>query len=164
MEDREECDPEALRRAISELRRTAGLTWGEIGEMLEVSRRKILRWASGKPIDPGYGHRLMKVLAEVCRADRGSSGKTREALLDTSEAMRPIDLLTSQRFADARVALGQWRAPARPVLVELSEQARAARRSLPPAQLLDAVSERVHSDIGHSRAAPTLRSRRRGPA
>lgn len=164
VEDRGEHDPEDLRKAIPELRRIAGLSWGEIGELFEVSRREVLRWASGKPAGPGYGHRLMPVLAVVRRADRGNSGRTRAALFDTREVTRPIDLLISQRFADARVALGQGRARARPVLSELSAQARAARRPLPPAQLYDALNERVHSDIGRSRAAATLRNRRRGPA
>jgi len=164
VQDGSERDPEELRKAISELRRIAGLTWAEIGELFEVSRHKVLRWASGKPLDPGYGHRLMQVLAVVRRGDRGNSGRTRAALFDDSEVMRPIDLLISQRFADARVALGQGRARARPVLSELSAQVRAARRPLPPAQLYGALNERVHSDIGGSRAAATLRNRQRGLA
>lgn len=157
-------DPETLRKAIAELRRIAGLTWEELGALFEVSRREILRWASGKPLDPVHGNRITQVLAVVRGADRGNSGRTRAALLDASQAIRPIDLLISQRFDDASVAMGQGRAAARPVLPSLSERARSHRRPAPPAQLYDAVSERVHSDIGRSRAAPTLRNQRHEPA
>jgi len=42
--------------------------------------------------------------------------------------------------------------PARPVLVELSAAAKAARKPLPPEELIDAQNDRVHRDPGRSRA------------
>ncbi len=106
----------------------------------------------------------MKILAVVRCADRGSSDRTRQALLDTNGVTRTLDMLISQRFADARVALGRGRARTRPVASKLSTQARATRRPLPPAQLIGAVGERVHLETGRSRASSSFRNRRCGPA
>src|SRR4030065_864926 len=36
--------------AIAEIRRLTGLTWGQIAEIFDVSRRTIHFWASGKPL------------------------------------------------------------------------------------------------------------------
>ena len=155
-------EPEATRRAISELRRISGLTWHQLGQLLGVSRRSVHYWASGKPLNAGNQKRLMRVLDIVRAAYRGSARGTRAALLDVGEGTTPLDMLATRRFDDARRALGQGRARPVPALAGLSAEARTARKPLPPEELYDAKSERVHRELGRARAARVVRNTRRG--
>ncbi len=154
--------PQATRKAISELRRISGLTWDQLGQLLEVSRRSVHFWASGKPPNARNEKRIMQVLDVVRAADRGSARSTRAAMMDASQGTTPFDMLAAQRFEDARLILGQGHARFAPALAGLSEEARAARRPLPPVELYDAKGERVHREPGRARAARTVRDTRRG--
>ena len=155
-------EPVATRKAISELRRISGLTWQQLGQLLGVSRRSVHYWASGKPLNAGNQERLMRVLDIVRAAYRGSARGTRAALLDAGEGTTTLDMLAAQRFDDARSALGQGRARPVPALAALSAEAKAARKPLPPEELYDAKSERVHREPGRARAARSVRNTRRG--
>ena len=150
------------RKAISELRRISGLTWEQLGQLFEVSRRSVHFWASGKLLNAGNEECLMRVLDVVRGADRGSARRTRAALFDTSAGTTPFDMLVAQRFDDARAALGRGQGRSAPKLAELSPSAKAARAPLPLEQLVDAKSERVHREPGRARAARTVRNKRRG--
>ena len=153
---------EATRRAISELRRISGLTWHQLGQLLGVSRSSVHYWASGKPLKADNEERLMRVLDIVRSADRGSARGTRAVLLDASGGATPFEMLAARRFDDARRALGRGRARQVPALAGLSAEAKAARMPLPPEELYDAKSERVHRDLGRARAARAVRNTRRG--
>ncbi len=153
---------EATRRAVSELRRISGLTWQMLGRLLGVSRRSVHYWASGKPLNADNQERLTRVLEIVRTAYRGSARGTRAALLDAREGTTPLDMLAAQRFDDARLALGQGHARHVPALAGLSTEARDARKPLPPEELYDAKSDRVHREPGRARAARTVRNTRRG--
>jgi DNA-binding transcriptional regulator YiaG len=154
-------ETEATRKAISELRRISGLTWEQLGNLFEVSRRSVHHWASGKPLNSSNEERLMRVLAVVRFAYRGSARETRAALLDTKEAASPFDMLVAQQFDAARDALGQGVPPPVQTPSRLSREARDARRPLPPDVLVDGDSESVHRDPGPVRAARTVRTKQR---
>lgn len=49
-----------------------------------------------------------------------------------------------------------------PARAELSAEAKAARKPLPPEELFDAQNDRVHREPGRARAARTVRNKRRG--
>lgn len=155
-------DAETTRQAISELRRVSGLTWEQLGELFEVSRRSVHFWASGKPLNAGNEQRLMEVLDVVRAADRRDARSTRAALFEVRDGTTAFALLTAERFEDARAILGTGAARAKPALVELSAAAKAARKPLPPEDLVDAQHDRVHRDRGRPRAARTVRTKRRG--
>ena len=153
---------EATRRAVSELRRISGLTWYQLGQLLGVSRRSVHYWASGKPLNAENEERLMRVLAIVRAADRGSARGTRAVLLDAGGGATPFEMLAAMRFDDARRALGRGRTRRVPALTGLSAEAKAARKPLPPEELYDARSEHVHRDLGRGRAARAVRNTGRG--
>ena len=153
---------EATRRAISELRRISGLSWHQLSQLFAVSRRTVHYWASGKPLDASNEERLMRVLAIVRAAGRGGARGTRAVLLDASDGTSPFEMLAARRFDDARRALGQGRAHPVPALAGLCAEAKAARKPLPPEELYDAKSERVHREPGRARAARAVRSTWRG--
>lgn len=46
-------------------------------------------------------------------------------------------------------------------LLPLSREAQEARKPPPPEELIDALRDRVHRDIGRGRAAQTVRSKQR---
>jgi hypothetical protein len=155
-------DVEATRKAISELRRISGLTWEQLGELFDVSRRSVHFWASGKPLNAGNEQRLMQVLEVVRAANRGDARSTRAAFFEVKEGTTAFALLAAERFEEARAILGVGAARPRPALAELSAAAKAARKPLPPEDLVDAQHDRVHRDRGRARAARTLRNKRRG--
>ncbi len=155
-------DAEITRQAISALRRTSGLTWEQLGEIFEVSRRSVHFWASGKPLNAHNEQRLMQVLDVVRAADRGDARSTRAALFEMTTGTTAFALLTAERFKEARAILGVGTAGPRPALAELSAAAQAARKPLPPEDLIDAQHDRVHRDRGGARAACTTRNKRRG--
>jgi DNA-binding transcriptional regulator YiaG len=155
-------DAEATRQAISELRRISGLTWEQLGELFDVSRRSVHFWASGKPMSSGNEQRLMQVLDVVRAADRGDARSTRTALFEVHEGTTAFALLTTERFEEARAILGVGTARPRPALAALTAAAQAVRIPLPPEELIDAQDERVHRDRGRARAARTVRNERRG--
>ena len=99
--------PETTQRAISELRRISGLTWQQLGQLFEVSRRSVHFWASGKPQKAENEARLTNVLDVVRYADRGDAGSTRRALLNADGGPSPFDLLVALQFEKARTALGR---------------------------------------------------------
>ena len=153
---------ETTRQAISELRRISGLTWEQLGGLFDVSRRSAHFWASGKPLNAGNERRLMQVLDVVRAADRGDARSTRAHLFEMDGGTNAFALLTAERFEDARAILGVGVARPRPALAELSAAAKAARKPLPPEDLVDAQHDRVHRDHDRALAARTVRNKRLG--
>ncbi len=154
--------PATKGEAISELRRLSGLTWEQLAQLFDVSRRSVHFWASGKPLSAANETRLARVLSVVRHADRGDAGSNRAALVDTSDEASPLQLLTEQRFGEARVALGRGTGRSAPMLEELSAEAKVSRRPLPPAGLFGAKHDRVHLEPGRARGARTARKKPRG--
>jgi DNA-binding transcriptional regulator YiaG len=153
---------DATREAVAELRRISGLTWEQLGQLFAVSRRSVHFWASGKPLNADNEKRLLQVLDIVRTADRGDARSTRSALLDVHDGVSAFDLLVDERFDEARARLGVGAGRPRPVLGELSAEAKAARAPLRPEELVGALQDRVHKDPGHARPARTVRNSRRG--
>jgi len=153
---------EMTRQAISELRRISGLTWEQLGELFDVSRRSVHFWASGKPLSSGNEPRLMQVLDIVRAGNRGDARSTRAALFEVREGTTAFALLAAGQFEEARVALGLGAARPKPALWKLSGAAETARKLPPPEDLVDAQHDRIHRDRGRARAARTLRNQRRG--
>ena len=157
-----EIETEATRKAVSELRRISGLTWEQLAGLFGVSRRSVHFWASGRSLNATNHERLMRVLDVVREADRGTARTTRAALLDAREGTTAFEMLSDQRFQEARVALGRGRTRLVPVLTPLSTTAQTARKPLPPEEFYGAKSDRVHLEPGRARAARTARDQRRG--
>lgn len=162
VQDTAETPAETTRKATVDLRRLSGLTWEQLGELFEVSRRSVHFWASGKPLNAANEQRLMRVLDIVRKADRGDARSTRAALFEVTDGSAPFDLLVSQKFDEARSALGPGPGRRRPGLTELGAEAKAARKPLPPGELVDARHDRVHRDVGRGRPARTARNKPRG--
>ena len=104
----------------------------------------------------------MRVLDIVRESDRGDARSTRTALFESTNGRVPFDLLVSQRFDEARGLLGQGSGRRDAVPAELAISTKAARKPLPLEELVDAMQDRVHREVGHGRAARTLKNKRHG--
>ena len=147
--------------AITELRRTSGLTWDQIGRLFGVSRRSVHFWASGKPMNAANEQHLLQVLDVVRQADRGDARGNRAVLFEVSAGSTPFDLLASKRFDEAGALLGRGPGSRRLTLRPLDAEAAAERAPLPPEALIDAMNDRVHRDVERVRPARTVRNVRR---
>lgn len=153
---------ETTRRAISELRRIGGLTWAELGQLFGVSPQSTHSWASGGTLDVITEQHLFRVLDVVRVADRGDARSNRMALFAIADGETPFELLASQKFEEALAILGPGPGRRRPKLTALDDATKAERRLPPPEELIDALNDSVHHDLGRGRAACTVRNRRRG--
>jgi DNA-binding transcriptional regulator YiaG len=150
---------EATRAAIHELRRLSGLTWEHLARICGVTRRTLHFWASGKPLTAAHEERLQRLLATMRMIDRGSAQDNRSVLLQPSQdGVLPFDLLTDGEY-DTVVALLSPGGRARTSLprAPLSAEARTARQPPPPEDLVGALQDRVHREVGKARAVRAIR-------
>lgn len=151
----------STRQQIHELRRLSGLSWDQVAQLFEVSRRSIHFWASGESLSRTNEKRLASLLDVVRSADRGSAAATRSALLSVNDGVSPFDLLVNQHYDVARTVLGTGSPQPRPPRSVLSPEAAAARLPMRPEELLDALQDNVHKELGGVRVVRTVRSTRR---
>jgi hypothetical protein len=148
---------------IHELKKLSGLTWEQLAKIFNVSRRSLHFWASGKPINPFNEGCLRSLLATIRYIDRGGSDINRGALLQPQQgSIIPLDLLIAGRYEEVKRLLGKGKATERPKLKPLSPEAIASRVPPPPEERVGIMHETLHKEVGRSRPARTMRSRKRG--
>ena len=146
--------------AIMELRRLSGLTWDQLARLLDVTRRTLHFWASGKPLTPAHEERLHRLLATIRQLNRGSSTANRALLLGVhADGSIPFDLLVDEQYERVLSLLGPGGRPVRSHPSELSGGARLARVPLAPDELVGAIQDRVHKDIGKARTPRIIKGR-----
>ena len=142
---------EKISEAIMEIRRRSGLTWEELSELFDVSRRSVHYWANGKPPSTGHEWAIRKVLTILRCLDRGNQIDTRATLLavDDVNEISILELLKSGRFEDAlllRYSEVRNTGPTPPRATVSSHQPQA------PVLLLEAEQQRFESP-GEARIA-----------
>ncbi len=153
--------PEATQKALSELRRLSGLTWEQLAKLFNVSRRSLHFWASGQPLSRFNEEHLNRLLGTIRYVDRGSASLNRSLLLRPDSNGNPLfDLLVAGKYEEFKRIVGSNNAPRRPLLGALSEDAHTAYMPQNPADLVDALQEPIHREVGRSRPARTARSRK----
>ncbi len=151
---------EDSQKAINELRKTSGLTWEQLAQLFNVSRRSLHFWASGKPLSSNNEEKLNRLLGVIRYINRGSASINRKLLLSpNADGEVLLDQLISGEYDKVRGHLGPGNPPKTPQLTPLSEEERLARKPLPPEVLIDALQDPIHNDVGRSRPAKVLRSR-----
>lgn len=144
--------------AVLEIRRLSGLTWEQIGDLFDVSRRSVHHWANGKPPSTRHERHIRRTLAAVRHLDIGSQAANRDRLLTIGVTGRSLfDLLAEHRF-DEVAGLSGVPASVRSRRTALSEHAREARRPPPPALLLDALQEGIDLPASKARVARAART------
>ena len=146
--------------AIGELRRLSGLTWERLAELFGTSRRSLHLWASGKPMKDENRRRLDLLLELVRTIDRGTAAANRIALLEDRDGEgAPFDLLVRGDHERPLALLGVGKGR-RPVGPSVSARAMAERAPRPPAELVDALQDRVHPASGRLLRSKPLRAGR----
>ena len=144
--------------AILEIRRRSGLTWDELSEVFDVSRRSVHLWANGKGVSARNERVIRQTLAAIRHLDEGSQIETRARLLSIDIAgLSPFDFLTRQKFKKA-MALPSGETKPIHHHSPLSPQTLETQR--PPAlvSLLAANQKRFDSPDSKARLARSIRT------
>jgi hypothetical protein len=129
--------------AVLEIRRRSGLTWEELGDLFDVSRRSVHHWASGKTVSARHDQMIHRVLAVIRQLDQGGQAGTRSRLLavDGVTGVSALDLLKDGLFDEAMARVEGVRAPEHR-RIPVSRKAQDMRRPQAPLLLLEAEQER----------------------
>ena len=135
--------PESTGEAVLEIRRRSGLTWEELGDLFNVTRRSVHHWASGKPVSAMHERMIRRVLAAIRRLDQGNRIGTRVQLLAVDDTLgaSALKLLKEGRFDEAIARVEGVQAPEYRH-IPLSRMAQNTRRPPTPALLLEADQDR----------------------
>jgi transcriptional regulator with XRE-family HTH domain len=153
---------EATRSALNEVRKLSGLTWEQLARLFNVSRRSLHFWASGQPLSRFNEESLNRLLGTVRYINRGSASINRTILLSpSSDGSIPFDLLVAGRYEDVKQLIGPGNSPQKSPLKPLSPDAIASRMPQKPEELVDALHDPIHREVGRSRTVRAVRSRKR---
>ncbi|NER22345.1 MAG: helix-turn-helix transcriptional regulator [Symploca sp. SIO1B1] len=148
--------------ALNELRKLSGLTWEQLARLFNVSRRSLHFWASGQPISRFNEETLHRLLGTLQYINRGSAEVNRKILLNSyHKAQIPFDLLVAGRYEDVKNLLGYGNVSKRHQLMPLSEEESTLRKPHKPDELVDALQDPVHHNVGRSHSIRAARSSKR---
>ena len=148
-------------QAVNELRKLSGLTWEQLAHLFDVSRRSVHFWASGQPLAVAHEEKLNRILDAVQYISLGSASLNRSLLMGLGKDGRSyLELLAAGEYAAVKRLLGVGNAHAKPQLAPLAPAAVAARIPANPADLVDALQDPIHREVGKSKLAKSVRSRK----
>ncbi len=151
----------STQQAVNELRKLSGLTWEQLACLFDVSRRSVHFWASGQPLAVAHEEKLNRILDAVQYISLGSASLNRSLLMGVGKDGRSyLELLAAGEYAAVKRLLGVGNARAKPQLAPLAPAAVAARIPANPADLVDALQDPIHHEVGKSRLAKSVRSRK----
>jgi DNA-binding transcriptional regulator YiaG len=150
----------STQQAVNELRKLSGLTWEQIATLFNVSRRSVHFWASGEALSSANEEKLNRTLDTVEYISRGSASSNRSLLMGIADDGKSyLELLAAGEFDRVKHLLGAGNASAKPKLGQLSPAAELLRVPPNPADLVDALQDSIHQEVGKSRVAKSMRSR-----
>jgi len=140
------------RDLVLAIRRSSGLTWAELANVVAVDRRSLHLWARGsRPSEENY-RRLQQVATLVQSLDAGSPTATRDRLMDAPEGgVSVFDLL--QRGSSAK------KPKAMQLKSRIPKGTFARERGSGPTQRLGALHDQVRVSGGKLRSVKPLRNR-----
>jgi transcriptional regulator with XRE-family HTH domain len=153
--------PEETQKALSELRRLSGLTWDQLAKLFNVSRRSLHFWASGQPLSRFNEEQLNRLLDTLQYINRGSASLNRSLLLKPDDNGNPLfDLLAAGKHEKFKQIVGFGNALKKPQIGSLSEDTYTAHMPPNPADLVGALQDPIHNEIGEARPAKVARNRK----
>ncbi len=157
---------ESNRQAVSELRRLSGLTWDQLAQLFEVSRRSVHFWASGKPLNTPNEEKLHNILAVVRHIDRGSARANRECLVQVQEngevqenGVSLLELLQQGEFEQVRSIAGAGTQRTSQAKTPLSAEGQVMREPLRPEELIEAIQEPLPQKKKRTRRPKVMRKK-----
>jgi hypothetical protein len=129
--------------AVLEIRRRSGLTWEELSDLFDVSRRSVHHWASGKVVSAKHERIIRQMLTAIRHLDRRNAAGTRAVLLTTDAlGVSALDLLKLGHYEEA-MSRAETRTTSERPRMPLSRAAQDARRPPAPGLLLGSDQERA---------------------
>jgi DNA-binding transcriptional regulator YiaG len=133
---------ETTSEAIFEIRRRSGLTWEELSDLFQVSRRSVHHWAGGKAVTAQHQQQIGRTLMAIRQLDQGEAKRTRNFLLTPgADGLLVFDLLKAGAFDEALTLSGTASPWIRPPMTELSLEVRRGRRPPRPVDLVAALGD-----------------------
>lgn len=153
--------PSTVPQRIYELRRLTGLSWEQLAEMLDVTRRTIHNWAAGKEIALKNDQRLGRTLAVVREIDRGNAADNRRLLLAPVREGRTLQNLFREENFDL-ILLEAGKGPGRPEkrVTPVDERTLQLLAPRPFSEVLEAIDE---AGEGAEAATPRKSEKKRKP-
>jgi DNA-binding transcriptional regulator YiaG len=149
----------STQQSVNELRKLSGLTWKQLATLFGVSRRSVHFWASGEPLSSANQEKLNRTLDAVEYISRGSASSNRSLLMGiANDGKSFLELLAAGEFDRVKHLLGAGNAIFKSK-GRLSPAAELSRVPPNPADLVDALQDSIHQEVGKSRAAKSVRSR-----
>lgn len=144
-------EPKSTGSAIMELRRLSGLTWEQLAVLFGVARRSLHFWANGKRLNAANEEHLRRLLSAIRKTDRGTAEKNRAILLEDRDGAVPLALLSRGAYDEfiTLVGVGTGRRQLKPA--PLSQGAWEVRKPQLPEELVGALQDRIHRDVGKAR-------------
>jgi DNA-binding transcriptional regulator YiaG len=148
-------------QAVNELRKSSGLTWEQLACLFDVSRRSVHFWASGQPLASAHEEKLNRILDAVQYISLGSASLNRSLLMSVSKDGRSyLELLAAGEYEAIKRLLGVGNAHTKPQLAPLAPAADRTLVPPNPADLVDALQDPIHREVGKSKSAKSVRSRK----
>jgi hypothetical protein len=137
-----------VRNALHELRRVSGLTWENLADVLNVTRRSLHLWVNGGSINSPNEKHVRDLLVAIRAMDRGTATENRQLLLTpVGDGRSLMDLLRHSRFDEAVTLAGRGMGRTLPFQIEAAPQPTSLMQ-LSVADMLGTNPERIHSDDG----------------
>jgi DNA-binding transcriptional regulator YiaG len=150
----------STQQAVNELRKLSGLTWEQLATLSNVSRRSVHFWASGEALSSANEEKLNRTLDAVEYVSRGSASSNRSLLMGIADDGKSyLELLAAGEFDRVKHLLGAGNATTKSKLGQLSLAAELLQVPPNPADLVDALQDSIHREVGKSRVAKSVRSR-----
>lgn len=140
---------------VAVIRQISGLTWEQLAQLFEVSRRAVHLWASGARLSDRHAAHVERI-ADVFRTLEGRNvARVRTALATKgADGVAPLELLAAGRYDEAARRLAERAGPMVARAPAPSAQAIAERRpSARPDELVGALQDRPHESSGKLRRA-----------
>jgi DNA-binding transcriptional regulator YiaG len=146
-------------QTVNELRKISGLTWEQLAQLFDVSRRSIHFWASGQQLSTKNEAKLNRILDTVQYISRGSASINRSLLMEiASNDKSHLELLKTGEYRQVRDSIGAGNIPRNPKTVQPTKEKSS---TLPnPGDLVDALQNSIHREVGRARLAKSARSKR----
>jgi DNA-binding transcriptional regulator YiaG len=152
---------QSTQQAVNELRRISGLTWDQLAQLFDVSRRSIHFWASGQTLSSKNEEKLNQILNTLRYISLGSGSLNRSLLMKIhSSGISYLEMLAAGEYSEVRKFIGAGNIPEGSKSPQLSKKAEILQVITNPGDLADALQETVHREVGRSRVAKSVRSRK----
>ena len=149
---------QSLSVAILEIRLRSRLTWEQLSNLFNVSRRTIQHWANGRPLSSQNEKYVLHELKVIRHLDIGIQRDTRSRLLSMDHGESIFNLLASRKFEDVyRLVVGTASDVGSRNRISLSSDEWTRRRPPRPELLLSAQQDRPEISPNKARTIRPMR-------